>query len=248
MVAVIGLFLQEVRRRDAKRKSEQRMQEVAIDQSEKAAQDYGWRAQACTSSLSILNRQGDSRVKRAWQGIRSRREVANIPGRFFLATPGGSIAERGPRFIEPTNFPKAVTWNREIKQSNGVHEIEYTVTITNSLTPHDPPLNYGIEVDYERGVLMNLQAVKDAYANDAFKWDYHSVKVAFPVAQLTIEVEFAEDFGFKTFPSVFYGHENYHDLEFQRVRNGFVRGLRSMFRIEEPMPGFEYLIYWKLPS
>ena len=255
MVAVIGLILRELRhraaKRAAKRDSEKRMQEVGTDQSEKAAQGYGWRAQACTSSLSILNRQGDSRVKRAWQEIRSRREVANIPGRFFLATPGGSIAGKGPRFIEPSNFPKAVTWSPEVKRRNGVHEIEYTVTITNFLTPFDPPLNYGIEVDYDRGVLMNLQAVKDAYANDAFKWDYHSVKVAFPVDQLTIEVEFAEDFGFETFPSVFYGHESYHDLEFQRVRKGFKGGLKSLkstFRIEDPKLGFEYLIYWILPS
>ena len=97
---------------------------------------------------------------------------------------------------------------------------------------------------------MNLQAVKDAYANDIFKWDYHSVKVAFPVNQLTIEVECAEDFGFETFPSVFYGDESYHDVEFQRVRVGFTRNsnTKSTFNIEEPKLGFEYLIYWKLPS
>ena len=238
----------EIRRRAAQRDNERRIQEASRDLLQEARQSYGWSAQGCTSSLSILNEQGDTSVIRALHGIRSRREVANIPGRFLLATPGGRIAEEGPRFIGPAVFPKAVTWSHEIQNRNGAQEIEYTVTITNSLTSRDPPLNYQIEVDYERGVLMNLQAVRDAYAQDAFKWDYHSVRVAFPVDQLTLEVEFAEDFGFETFASVFYGHETYHDLEFQRVHVGFRRNspTKSTFKIEQPILGFEYLIYWIL--
>ncbi len=120
------------------------------------------------------------------------------------------------------------------------------MTITNNLTPNDPPLSYSVEIDCERGVLTSPEAVKRAYAKDAFKWDYYSVRVTFPIERLTIVVEFGTDWSIKTFPGVFYGHESHHELKFQRVCEGFSGGSRSTFKIEEPKFGFEYLIYWKL--
>lgn len=228
------------------------MSEVGTKQLQAAAREsFGWTAQEITSRLCILNEQGDTRVIRASDGIRANYEIGSIPGRFWLATPGGKI-KNSPSFKGPSNFPKAVTWNyTPDPETGGEKAIAYTVTITNYLTPLDPPLSYSVEADYERGILTSPEDVKREYAKDAFKWDYHAVKVTFPVERLTVAVDFKVDLDIKTFPGVFYGHERHHDLEFQRVRNGFSSspdGYKSTFTIEQPKLGFEYLIYWELPG
>ena len=248
LVALAAFILAEYRRRTAKRESERTMQEVGDKQREAAGVNYGWSAQAMTSSLLVLNEQGNSLVARDFDGIRANRDVQSITSRSWLTTPGGKVTGE-PRFHGPPSFfPKAVTCTPQVHVSDGVYECEYTVMITNCLTPQDPPLNFRTEVDYEQGVLMRLENVKRAYAKDPFKWDYHSVRIEYPIERLTIAVEFAEDWGFKTFAGVFYGRERHHELEFQRVRRGFTRGRKSTFDIEEPKVGFEYLIYWVVPK
>ena len=96
---------------------------------------------------------------------------------------------------------------------------------------------------------MTKEEVEQAYKDDAFKMEYHSISIEIPTDRLEIEIVFPEGYAVQTFPGVFFGRtEQMHELELQRVNSGFERTNRGgRFTVNQPLFGFSYFIYWESP-
>ena len=223
---------------------EVQQQETAKSLEEELIERYGFKAESITSQSETLNSEGDVRVTRGWKGIKVSPGVtlAYIPGHFWMGTPGASI-KKGPTIIGAA-FPKAI---RPVATRQG-NNCDYRMEITGSLTSDDPPLDYGLQIEYEKAVLMSRQDVEAAYKDDDFKQDYHSFDVDIPTDRLELEVVFPQGISVTTFPGVFYGRsELVHEKEYNRVKHGFEATPRGgRFIIDGPLVGFRYFIYWTL--
>ncbi len=216
---------------------------------EQSLQSFGWKARGATSRLEVVDSAGDSKVNRTWKSIQPNDgfRLTHIPGRYWLGTPGAKVL-REPKLYGTENYPKEVSLVTTVSPAG--KQGAYRVEIANSLTEDDPPLDFGIEIRYERGVLMNKAEVEKAYAGEVFKRDYHAFDLDFLVDRLTIEVVFPQGLRVRAYPAVFFGRsELANDRELQRVKAGFDSTSRGgRFVIDQPIIGLRYLIYWSPPK
>jgi len=191
-----------------------------------------------------VDREGGTKAIRGWKGIRLRQGtvMAQIPGRLWVDTPGGTI-KSDPRLVTHTDLGKNISL---VIRKKTATECDYAVEITGYLTGDDPSLDYEIEVNYSKVVLMTKNEVQASYASASFKFDYHSFDVEYPIESLDLEVIFPQGFAVTAYGGVFQGRtENLDAQEFQRVQKGFTRNNRGgRFSIKKPAIGFRYFIYW----
>jgi hypothetical protein len=212
-------------------------------------ENFGFSAEAIHSKAEVLNLDGDVKVTRGCKGIKLKPGfmMAHIPAvKVFVSTPGGSI-KNGPNLITHKEFPKDISLVTSRKTAT---ECIYQIQIPTILTSNEPPLDYEVETEFSKAVLMSRDAVDKAYTNDLFKRDYFSVDAEFPMDDVEIEITFPEGLAVTTFGTVFLLHsETLEDSEFQRVKKGFERTNRgARFEIHRPTVGFRYAIYWSMPK
>lgn len=208
------------------------------------SENFGWKAKKLISKMTVLNKQGDARFLRSWKGIQitTGETRSRLPG-YFWSSPAGSL-KSPPVLSLPNEFPKKVDLQIE---KIGNERCEFYADIAGSLTDYDPPLDYDIHWEQKGTTLLNSEAVKEAYKDDHFKYDYFSYYVGPPpIEKLILEVNFPFDVTAEFYSAVFDGRTEYQvDKEFQRTRTGLDKlpsGAR--FTIEEPLIGLTYLIYW----
>ncbi len=110
----------------------------------------------------------------------------------------------------------------------------------------DPPLDLVFRLRVNAGYVMSEQALKAAYPT-GFPHEYHAWSVDLPTELLEVEIRFPQHYRAQAFAGVFLsGTETMHNAELSRIQGGLEKlpqGAR--LRIEGPLPGLGYLIYWK---
>jgi hypothetical protein len=93
---------------------------------------------------------------------------------------------------------------------------------------------------------MSNEAIAAAYKDSSLKKEYQEVESVTPTKHLELDVRFPAGFQVKAFPGVFLlGTETLHASELNRIRSGFEEvGNSVRLKVENPLPGFSYLIYW----
>jgi len=227
---------------------QEQQQEVSRSLGTILLEKYGLKADSAASNSEVLDTEGNSRTKRCWKGVKVKdggMAWSHIHQRIWIGTPGGKI-KSGPSLRSHSAFPKDLSLVI-LKKTD--QECEFQLEITGGLTANDPPLDFEISTDLSKAVLMSREEVETAYHNDLFKRDYHSMDVEFPVDSLELSVIFPENFPIQLFAGVFAGRsEVLHDPEYNRVKGGFTTNSRgATFKIDGPLVGFRYFIYWTPP-
>jgi hypothetical protein len=234
----------------------QEVAKTSEEQSQTAAQffnnllveKYGASTKLNSLVVTVLDLDGTATYRRSLQGIKVSGgiKVDQFAGMVASGTPGGRIT-KAPFFVKPVVFPKPVTIRYKTQTDVAV---EFGVAIAGSLTNFDPELNFEYESSLSRFCLMTKEEVDQAYQGSDFRYEYISLRNEMPTDKTIVEVQFPEGYPVDCFPGVFFGEsESIHDLELYRVRAGFEKledGAR--FSIENPLIGFNYLIFWVSPS
>src|ERR1035437_3752998 len=238
-----------VRRNKAKltKSLEQQQQEASKSLHDIMLVKYGFKAASVFSKSEIVDLDGSSKTTRKWNGVKVREGVtwSHIHQRIWVGTPGGK-SKHAPTLTSHSNFPKDLSL-AVLKRTD--QECEYQLEITGALSANDPPLDFEVEVEFSKSVLMCREDVEEAYRNDLFKRDYHSMDIEFPIDSLELSVVFPENFPVQLFAGVFNGRsEVLHEQEYTRVKGGFKADSRgATFSIDSPLIGFRYFIYWCPP-
>lgn len=228
---------------------EREVEGVSKGLQEESLKRYGFKASSVVSRSEITDLQGTMKLTKEFHGVQITRPdvvLADIPGMVWVDHPEGKI-KQFPDLVERPHFPKFV----DLKPENYEEKrCEFRVVVTGGLTQGDPPLNYEFETVYSKAACMTKEEMDKAYEGAIFKMEYHSSDVDIPMDVLELEVVFPQGYTVEAFPGVFFGKVEYmHNFELQRVQSGFTRELRGAhFRIQDPLLGFRYLIYWVPPS
>lgn len=209
---------------------------------------YGFRASSMVSKAEIIDLQGTIKLTRSIHGVQitgADVSLAAIPGIVWVEHPEGKITQF-PDLVGQPNFPKHVALTRE---RCGGKQCDFKVNVAGGLAQGDPPLDYTFQTVYSKGVCMTKEEASEAYGNDVFKMEYHSCDVDIPMGALELEVVFPQGYVVETFAGAFLGKPEYmHNPELKRVQPSFARHSQGAhLRIEEPLFGLRYLIYWMPP-
>ena len=172
--------------------------------------------------------------------------MLSIPGNAWIATPGGKISQY-PQLEQIGNTEKEVHIEYLSRTDK---RCDFTIVFDEPLEANDEPFDYAFSVIYSRHTLMHRDNVEEAYKNDAFKKDYCSYESVTPIDELVLEVTFPAGLGFVPAALVFYGGEGWvHKQELTRVADDFSKIPNgAVFKIEKPIIGFTYLIWWETPE
>jgi len=215
---------------------------------EQLLERYGFRAQQIFVRIEIQNLKGDAIIIRGWKGIEIRQNVtlASIPMKVEVASPQGRLLcppTLAPQSSNGGKFPKEVTLVPVTTSEKSCH---YVMEVTGALTQHDPPLDLTTRLEVRSAYLMTREDISTAYATSSFKQEYHAIEIDLPASLVDLEIRFPAGFKARTFAGVFLlGTETLHALESGRVQDGFEElesGAR--LKVEDPLPGFSYVIYW----
>lgn len=239
LIAVLGH-----RRNDRKVRS---IENAAIGSVE-ALPGFGLHAAYVNDFRTLLDLEGTVEIVRKFGNIKVTEPGTNIsyiPGRMrvipgFLQTP--------PELLPDIGYEKAL--KLEIRKSDR-QSCEFTVEIQGGLSTNDPELSFGFRAVAEGAVVTTKEEMEKQYKNDAFRNEYVSSDIDVPMDVLELCVEFPPSYNVKCFPAVFIGHsEVMIDRELQRTKDGLMMtetgGAR--FRVENPVLGFRYAIYWIPPN
>lgn len=228
---------------------ERQVEGVSKGLQEESLKRYGFRVNSVLSKAEITDLQGTTKLTRSVREVQITRPdvmLADIPGMVWVDHPEGKI-NQFPELVTPTHFPKAVSLEKERCEEK---RCEFKVKVTGGLTQGDPPLDYEFQTVYSKGVCMTKEEMDEAYKGDIFKMEYHCYDVDIPMNVLELEVVFPPGYAVEAYAGVLFGKTEYmHNFELQRVQSGFRRELRGAhFRVQDPLLGFRYLIYWVPPS
>lgn len=152
--------------------------EAVAETTREIVADLGRHAEQTYFKLEVLNLEGDARTTQRTTGIKVSQGVllAHLAGRISVSTPGARISKR-PTLVSIRDFPKEVSL--AITKESPT-ECDYKIEIPALLSPDEPPLDYEVEAEISKAVLMTQAEVDTAYAKDQFKRDYHCMTWSFP--------------------------------------------------------------------
>jgi hypothetical protein len=129
------------------------------------------------------------------------------------------------------------------------NKCDFQVKIQGALKKGDPKLSYGYDSIISKAFCMTKVEAERAYKDEPFKYEYFSAEPDIPTGKMVIEVKFPEEFEVEPYPGVFFERFGFlHESELQRTQSGFHKTRRkARFVVQEPLIGFNYLIYWLPP-
>jgi hypothetical protein len=213
---------------------------------------FGVKIGTASIRAEIQNNQGDAlltRTLRGFQILNDNITIGAIPFRLNAEAPQAKLL---PQFSVnatssgPTGggaYPKDVRLG-QVSLTDGDRAVSGMFEVTGTLSRFDPPLDLVLTLKVSAGYVMSTPA----YA-EGFPHEYHSWTPDLPTEALEIEIEFPELYRPQVFAGVFFGGtETMHNAELSRIQAGLERLPRgARLRIEEPVVGLSYLIYWKGP-
>jgi hypothetical protein len=211
---------------------------------------YGFTVQSNVMKVEMKNINGDAVMTRTWKAIAISREVSltSIPVKAAIDSPKGKLLG-DPRLTSAESngrsFPKDVDL-QVVKRTE--RSCEYLLTVAGALTRTDPPLDVRTDLDMQAGYVLSQSELATAYPNPTFRYEYVSLLVDIPTQVLEIDVRFPPGYQAQAFAGVFlWDSEFMHDGELQRIRGGLEHrdDGGATLRVENPLLGLSYLIYWK---
>jgi hypothetical protein len=180
------------------------------------------------------------------QIIRHGAQLPNIPGRMWFAPPNSEIT-KPPTLVKHTfSRPLNLTILERTKNS-----CDYQVEITGSLNHGDGLLSYKYTAEISNAFFMVKEDL-DA-APQQFKREYWGFNIVIPVDKLEVSISFPPGYRVATYPGACLGdvlsEKLLHGDELQRIgaNKWFEKGPDNdwaRLRVEEPIVGFTYFIYW----
>ncbi|HEX8141541.1 MAG TPA: toll/interleukin-1 receptor domain-containing protein [Pyrinomonadaceae bacterium] len=223
------------------------IQEHAKELNKRLLNRYGLKTTGTSVGVEILNLEGDSRFWRSYEGIKvtSNITIISINGEIMTDTPGSRFI-KFPTLIKPANIKRRLTLTRTIAKPA---RCDFQVKIQGALKRDDSKLSYGYESILSKSFCMTKEEVEIAYKNEPFKYEYFSAEPEIPTGRMVIEVKFPDGFNVEPYPGVFFERFGFlNESELQRTQSGFHKTRRrARFVIQEPLIGFNYLIYWLPP-
>jgi hypothetical protein len=211
---------------------------------------FGVKIRSASIYAEILNNQGDASIIRTIRGFQIVTDNITIGAIPFKVSASGPQAKLLPQLLVEATvggnggggpYPKDVTPRQVVLTSND-QLMAAALEVTGTLSRCDPPLDLVCKVGVNAGYVMS----SPAYAS-GFPHEYHSWTPDLPTEMFEIEVRFPESYHPQTFAGVFLGGtETMHNAELNRIQGGLEKlphGAR--LRVEEPLLGLSYLIYWK---
>lgn len=127
-------------------------------------------------------------------------------------------------------------------------ECDFILTVAGGLSPQDGGLDYSYHADITKAVCMTKEQAAELYKDEPFQFEYACVNITCPTELAELEVEFPEGYHVEPYMTVFTGQsETVNEFElkrreeqecFEKLPSG------ARFRIEKPLTGFRYGIYW----
>jgi hypothetical protein len=187
---------------------------------------------ATSSKNRLLNRFGFTR-----DFVRDERTIGQ-----FWTTVGNTIDQ--PTFNLPLDFGKQL---EPRIQAGPPHQCDFRVEILGGLVAKEV-LNYSVGTTIRGGVKMTKEEADACYSLDAFKSEFVSYDVDYPLERLDLSVTFPEGYIVQCYTGVFLAHsECVHTREQLRMKNeGALVQLRNRatLSVSAPLLGFRYAIYW----
>jgi len=249
IAAIVAAFITVIskkREREKREELEREAQSASKSLSKAQREKYGFFADALITKIEFTDLEPNCVTTREWRGLRvgEHTAIAAIPGFFSISS--GEFTRRPAIIAKNADFPKAIAM-RHIRESQ--QSIEYSLEIAGMMTTHDPKLDCTVQVAHRGAFLMSREEVDQAYPT-GFRNEYQRIYVEIPLDELRLEVMFPVGYNAETFPVAFVGRsEVTADLELHRIRSGFQRTERgAQLRIEEPLLGYSYAIYWVSPA
>lgn len=202
---------------------------------------YGFKMESVKDLVELIDLDGSCQVTKSHQGVQVVLGNTTI-GQIRRSLSGSGVITQLPQ-LQPLSYGKAV---QIAVNGQDAHQCDFQIEITPALALGDPPLDYSHVYKVSNAFVMTREEAVEAYRNDPFKLEYHTLHVDFPIDSLEIEIVFPEGYAVDTFPGVFFGNsEEIHLLELGRVKGGFERGARgATLKVRGPLVGFRYLIFW----
>jgi hypothetical protein len=207
---------------------------------------YKWRAEKLVSSMKVINKNGDSELRKKWRGVTTSKDasVQYIDGNFWTLTPNGKIS-RPPKLVHCNDIGKVINFE-EVKESINRHR--FALNIVNGLTKRDDELNFDVLSTFKENVTMDSSKVEKAYRNDPFKYEYLSYDIVAPTKELLLKVDFPNSINPSFHKGVFLANSEVgfdgalHDTEgeFETAGN------EARWSIMNPCVGLRYIIYWEV--
>jgi hypothetical protein len=232
-------------------KSEEKLEKIneQIEVSSRAfeeqmKQKYGVSAKGLGSRCEILNLNGDGKIVRTWTGLKVGPGVTMdaLPGHFEVSSPGARIVGE-PRLSLPAAFGKTLKLDVTLRTAT---RCEYVVRAIGSLKSDDSPLDYSVEISFEKAFAMWSEDIDAAYGRGpGFPFEYHGISVEMPADLLTLEVLFPEGYSTESNANIFFlGSEVTYAGPAARL-NPDRNGRLTRLDIVPPLLGFRYIIFWK---
>lgn len=195
-----------------------------------------------TSTVTIMNKDGDAKVDRVFTGVRPNEgfAVSRIGGRFV----GSGLVRVAPELGPLENWSGKHDFSRSGENTSvAQYELQFCPALE-----HTDRINFSVTMEYSRLHEMTRAAVAKAYRGDAFRNEYHSVRADIPIDSLTLEVVFPDAFEFSAHGTAFYGDsEVVVKAEAARVDKLLeVDKPSRTVKLSVPDPKFtvQYAIYW----
>ena len=211
---------------------------------------FGVQVRSVSVLVDIENDQGDAEITRTIRGFKIDKDItiATIP--VTTRTSGKLLKALGVKATDQGGapYPKAIT-PIDIKLTDNDRSLSAMLEVAGSLSRFDRPLDLVYSLRVTGGYAMSAQAVEAAYPQ-GFRHEYHASSIDLPTESLVIEVRFPADYRAEPFAGVFLAAtETMHNAELSRIQGGLEKlphGAR--LRVEEPLLGFNYLIYWNVET
>jgi hypothetical protein len=211
---------------------------------EQMKQKYGISATTLASRCEILNTNGDAKIVRSWTGLKLAAGVTmdRLPGHFVVAGPGARISGK-PKLNAPLSFVKNLTLEVTLDTPT---RCEYVVRTIGPLNSDDPPLNYSVEISFEKAFAMWSEDIEAAYGGAKnFPFEFHGISVELPADDLLLEVSFPENYFTDSFANIFFmGSEETYGGPASKLNADRI-GRLTRLQVKPPLLGFRYIIFWK---
>lgn len=212
---------------------------------------WGFSVGLAKTKVIVENPDGLTYLKMERRGTKAHNlQLLQIPGRAFTDHPEGVIVQE-PRltYTSPRNARDIDMKVSEIGKSRKL--CEFTIDIIGGgLTDGEGELDYDYEVAFSRMFSMTKEELDALGGGTILKREYFCHEVTFPTDTIELEVEFPEGYPIETHFAVFAGATEFiNSAELQSKKSCFEQTPRGgYFKIEKPLLGFRYAIFWMPPS
>ncbi|MGD9115753.1 MAG: hypothetical protein PVJ61_01020 [Dehalococcoidia bacterium] len=212
---------------------------------------WGFTEKIAKTKVTIKNPDGLTYIRAERRGAKAQNvQLLHIPGKVSTDHPQGTIVQE-PRIISksPSNPRDIELHVRDVGKTRQTCEFSIDI-MGGGLSPNEGEIDYEYEIAFSKMFSMTREELEELSKEKIFKAEYYFHDVTFPTDTIEAEIEFPEGYQVETYFAVFAGATEFiNAVELKDKKNCFTRTQRGgYFKIENPLVGFRYVIYWMPPS